>query len=245
VIDPSTSNKRAIHCYEKAGFKYARTAKDKVDEYYIMERIHINEINLSNDSPKEYFDKTFKEIDLAQKTVSEKIFEKCKFITCNFNETNFQKCRFCDCEFINSNLSVMKIKGSTFSDVVFDSSKVIGVNWAEAIWPKIKLACTIGFFKCDISHSTFLGLNLQEINVVECRARDVDFREADLTRANLTYSDFENSMFIESNLTEADLTYAENYRIDVNFNKIKGAKFMLPEAVSLLQGLDIELVDSN
>ncbi|MGD9152274.1 MAG: GNAT family N-acetyltransferase [Gammaproteobacteria bacterium] len=245
VIDPSTSNKKAIHCYEKAGFKYVRTAKDNVDEYHIMERAHISEIHLNDDLPKEYFNKTFKEMDLAQKTVPEKIFEKCKFIKCNFNETNFQKCRFCDCEFISSNLSVIKIKGCTFSEAVFDNSKVIGINWAEATWPKIKLACTIGFFKCDISHSTFPGLNLREINIVECRAHDVDFREADLTCANLTYSDFENSMFIESNLTEADFTFAENYRIDVNFNKIKGAKFMLPEAVSLLQGLDIELVDSN
>jgi len=210
-----------------------------------MERAHINEINLNNDFPKEYFDKTFKGVDLTKKAVSERIFEKCKFIKCNFNETNFQKCRFCDCEFVESNLSIMKIKSCTFSDVVYDSSKAIGINWAEAAWPKIKLACPISFFKCDISHSTFLGLNLREINIVECRAHDADFREVDLTCANMTYSDFANSMFIESNLTKADFTYAENYRIDVNFNKIKGAKFMLPEAVSLLQGLNIELIDSN
>jgi deoxyribodipyrimidine photo-lyase len=32
--------KEAIHCYEKAGFKYISTGKDEVDEYYIMEKKH-------------------------------------------------------------------------------------------------------------------------------------------------------------------------------------------------------------
>ena len=38
VIDPSTSNKRAIRCYEKAGFTFVRNAEDHVDTYHIMEK---------------------------------------------------------------------------------------------------------------------------------------------------------------------------------------------------------------
>jgi len=87
-------------------------------------------------------------------------------------------------------------------------------------------------------------LNLREIAIIECKVNNVDFREADLTKANLTYSDFAESMFVNSDLTEADFTYADNYRIDVRVNKITKAKFMLPEAASLLEGLDIKLVDS-
>jgi RimJ/RimL family protein N-acetyltransferase len=36
LIDPAVSNKRAIRCYEKAGFQYLRTAHDGVTECYIM-----------------------------------------------------------------------------------------------------------------------------------------------------------------------------------------------------------------
>lgn len=36
-IDPSVTNKRAIRCYEKAGFQFARTAHDGVTECYVME----------------------------------------------------------------------------------------------------------------------------------------------------------------------------------------------------------------
>jgi len=36
LIDPAESNKRAIHCYEKAGFKYIKTANDGVTDCHVM-----------------------------------------------------------------------------------------------------------------------------------------------------------------------------------------------------------------
>lgn len=38
ILDPFADNKRAIRCYEKAGFSFVRTAKDtQGTEIYIME----------------------------------------------------------------------------------------------------------------------------------------------------------------------------------------------------------------
>jgi hypothetical protein len=42
-------------------------------------------------------------------------------------------------------------------------------------------------------------------------------------------------------LTAADFNDARNYAIDVKQNRLKKTKFALPEAVSLLKGLDIVL----
>jgi len=196
-----------------------------------------------NDKQKEYFDRLFESLDLSQKTISAKIFENCKFINCKFNEVDFQQCRFCDCQFEGCNLSLIKVKGCSFSNVTFINSKVTGINWTEAVWPRIKLISSIYFDKCDMSHSTFFGLYLQEISMIECRVHNVDFREANLTKANLTHSNFSESLFVNSNLTEADFAFADNYRIDLLTCNITKAKFMLPEAVSLLYGLDIELID--
>lgn len=39
LIDPASSNKRAIHCYEKAGFKFVKNAHDGVTECAIMQFI--------------------------------------------------------------------------------------------------------------------------------------------------------------------------------------------------------------
>jgi uncharacterized protein YjbI with pentapeptide repeats len=86
-------------------------------------------------------------------------------------------------------------------------------------------------------------MNLREIRIVECLAEDVDFREANLTLADLTYTDFTGSQFLRTNLSNADFLAATNYNISILSNNVKKAKFSLPEAISLLRNLDIDLVD--
>ena len=195
------------------------------------------------DQQTEYDEQTFHNLALNQNEINSKKFYDCDFVDCDLSEVVSTNCRFVDCKFTECNLSLMKVKKSSFSDTYFENSKVIGINWTEASWPTLGLLCPIEFFRCDLSHSTFFGLNLREIRMTECLAKDVDFREADLTEADLTQTDFNGSLFMETDLTRADFSDAINYRIDVIFNRIKAAKFTLPEAVSLLRGLDIEIVD--
>jgi len=148
-----------------------------------------------------------------------------------------------DCHFINCNISVIKITQSKFSDVVFDECKVIGVDWTKAYWPSMTFCSPIKFHKCILNDSSFMGLNLQEIVIEECKAHDVDFREGNFSEANFTYTDFAYSVFNKTNLTGADFSEATNYNINIYRNEIKKAKFTRYEAVSLLESLDIELVD--
>ena len=75
-------------------------------------------------------------------------------------------------------------------------------------------------------------------------AKEVDFMEADCSDANFEGTDFEKSKFHQTNLTKANFNNAFNYAIDFNNNTLKGAKFSMPEAVSLLRGLDIVLKDN-
>lgn len=88
-----------------------------------------------------------------------------------------------------------------------------------------------------------MGLKLNEIIIEECKAHEVDFREGSFCNANFTFTDFTNSLFNETNLSGSDFTEAVNYLIDINNNKIKGAKFSRLEALSLLEYLGIELID--
>ncbi|HEV2613930.1 MAG TPA: GNAT family N-acetyltransferase [Gammaproteobacteria bacterium] len=39
LIDPAATNKRAIRCYEKAGFSFVREAFDGVTDCYILQKI--------------------------------------------------------------------------------------------------------------------------------------------------------------------------------------------------------------
>ncbi len=105
------------------------------------------------------------------------------------------------------------------------------------------IAKPVDFKKCVLNHSTFMGLNLRNACLAGCIAHEVSFEEADLTHANCTDTDFTGSRFLHTDLTGADFTGATGYAISPSLNTLKKTKFSLPEAMSLLHGLDIILTD--
>ena len=198
-------------------------------------------IDLLSDEPAEYEDRTFEGLDLAGEEIRAKEFAGCTFVGCSFLETAFAGCRFVDCEFVRCDLSLCRVEDCSFTTVKFLDSQVIGVNWTEASWPAFGLSHTIGFERCALNHSTFIGLRLKRVEMVDCQAREVDFSEADLSLADCRGTDFEGSRFLRTDLTEADFAGAKNYTIAPNLNVLRKTKFALPEAMALLYGLDIIL----
>ena len=196
-----------------------------------------------SDERTEYEDQTIDGLALMGEEVHAKEFAGCTFVDCSFLETAFVACRFLDCEFVRCDLSLCRVEGCSFTSVKFIDSQVIGVNWTEASWPARGLFNAIGFERCALSHSTFIGLGLRRVEMVDCLAHNADFAEADLTQANCAGTDFEGSRFLHTDLTEADFTRATNYAIAPNLNVLRRTRFALPEAMSLLYGLDIILTE--
>ena len=194
-----------------------------------------------NDDQDEYIDISFKNTELRATEINAKEFDNCTFTGCNFSDSAFINCKFYECKFVNCNLSMVSVLRCSFFDVAFEDSKLIGINWTKASWPRIKLSSPFRFDKCILNNDSFYGLGLKEIAIVECKAKDVDFRECDCTEANFTHTDFENSLFGKTNLTKADFSEAANYNIDIFNNVIKNAKFSMPEVINLLNSLEIEI----
>ena len=190
---------------------------------------------------EEFYDASFADLKLEKTKLQNKIFENCRFINCNFSETQFISCKFVDCEFKSCNLSSAQFDNSSFSEVVFYESKAIGINWTKLKWPSIKLSSPFQFYKSNISHSSFYGLDLLEVVIKECKAYEVDFRDADFTGANFSLTDFERSLFMHTKLYSADFSDAINYNIDPNENDIRKAKFTMPDVINLLHAFDIEI----
>jgi uncharacterized protein YjbI with pentapeptide repeats len=120
----------------------------------------------------------------------------------------------------------------------------MGINWTKASWGKREIAQLVkaaDFQGCMMNYSSFLGLNLQGVNFVGCTLLEVDFSEIDLRKADFSDSDLERAIFRNSDIREADFSKARNYTLSPQLNKIKGAKFSLPEAMSLLYSMDIDL----
>ncbi len=188
-------------------------------------------------------DRTFEGLALDGGEICAKEFAGCTFTSCSFLEARFMACRFVHCSFLRCDLSLCRIDDCSFTGVKFIDSRVIGVNWTEASWPALGLYDAIGFERCAISHSTFVGLGLRRVRIIDCAAHDVDFAEANLTEATFTGTDFQDSRFWHTDLTAADFTGATNYAIAPGLNVLRKARFSLPEAMALLYGLDIILTE--
>ncbi|MCM2267613.1 MAG: pentapeptide repeat-containing protein [Elusimicrobiales bacterium] len=191
---------------------------------------------------KDYAQETLEGLFCREGAFEGKTFEACLLRNCDFTKAEFGFCKFLDCRFESCNLSLAKLRGSVFSGTTFKDSKLVGVNWTEAHWPRIRLACPVQFENCLLNDSVFLGLSLRKTRLARCQARGADFRETDLTEADLSHTDFSGALFGGTNLTGANLVQARDYAIRAADNKLKDAKFSLPEAMALLYCLDIKIV---
>ncbi len=198
-------------------------------------------IDITSPTEVEYNDRRFKQVSCLGEEIIAKEFNDCLFTNCTFRETSFKNCTFRDCRFAGTDLSLTQVQNCVFISTEFETCQMIGVNWTEANWNERGFLKTVSFTKCVIDYSTFFGLDLKDVSFVECRAKEVDFGEADLTQADCRQTDFLDSRFHHTNLTGADLRGAINYAIAPQSNTLKDTKFSLPEAMSLLYGLDIIL----
>lgn len=192
---------------------------------------------------KEYDDEIFKDSELAGASLTGIRFRDCRFSRCNFSEATLASCRFSDCDFVECNLSLARLTSSGFAAVTFTDCKMVGIDWTRAHWPAVRMAKALAFTRCVLNDSSFFGLDLAELALIECRAVDVDFTDANCRDADFSHTDLKDSVFARTRLAGANLSGAQNYRIDIFNNDIKRARFSLPEAVSLLDSLDIELED--
>ena len=188
-------------------------------------------MDLSKDS---YYQEKLVKLSHIGERFQAKVFEECEFNSCTFIDCKFEKCKFLDCKFNECNLSAIVLVNCQFLEVEFSKSKVIGVDWTKA--QKLQ---GLNFLECQINYSNFKLLKLPKIRMVKCEAKEIDFVETDLIKGDFKNTNFEKSLFSKTNLTNADFRGASNYFIDIKTNILKRTRFSLPEALSLLDSLDI------
>jgi fluoroquinolone resistance protein len=185
------------------------------------------------DSPL-YSQEKFTSLALTEDSVASVKFEECTFTDCRFIDVKLDKCAFVDCVFNGSLLSAIRPIDTRFLRPRFIRCKVIGFDWAKA--GKLE---NLDFGDSQLDYSNFSSLNLIRIRMDRCSAREIRFIDANMSDGVFTGTDFTGSTFFKSNLTRADFRRARNYSIDIRNNTVKNARFSLPEALSLLEGLEI------
>lgn len=192
-------------------------------------------------SNNQYFETSFSKQVIP--SVADCEFEECDFNDCDFSDAVFKHCKFLNCSFNRCNLSLMKVPLSRFFEVDFNDCKMVGVDWTKADWPLFHRDSQLSFNRCILNDCSFFGLVLNEPKLIECKIHDVDFRNGDFANSTMTFCDFTNSIFMKTNLQSVDFSDSSDFTIDVMQNRIAQAKFSRFEALSLLESLDIELVD--
>lgn len=191
----------------------------------------------------EYNQNTFKAGDYRNARITHKEFSSCKFSRCNFKDTDLSGTRFIQCQFIDCDLSLSIIKNCSFNEVCFKNTQLVGINWMDSSLARKGYFRPVEFINSTLNYGTFIGCFLKSVRMSDCNVQSADFSEAFMSQAICTGSDFSSSRFNNTDLTEADFRGARNYTISVVDNKVKKAKFSLPEAMALLTGLGIILGD--
>jgi len=163
-------------------------------------------------------------------------FINCLFKSIDFSGKSFRNSKFIECVFQKCNISNVDFVGSVFSDIKFGGSKLVGIDWSS---------CTsvreLNFSDCKLDFSLFNNLNIPNMIFEKCSLVDVDFSRSNLQNSLFGQSDLLRASFHGSDLRKADFRLAVNYCIDPLFSKLSKAKFSLPEAISLLQVMGVEI----
>jgi len=119
-------------------------------------------------------------------------------------------------------------------ETVFSSCKLVGIEWVQ-----LDDFVSPAFDECNLYYCNFIGLKLKKTRFFKSSLREADFSQAELAESNFAECDLTSARFNGTNLTKADFRGARNYVIDPVGNKIRGARFSMPEAQGLLAGLGV------
>lgn len=177
--------------------------------------------------------KNFTEWDEEQKFDNE--YSECSFRNCDFSKHNFNEIKFTDCIFETCNLTMSKVESTELKGVTFKNCKLMGIDFSKLV----DTFLSVSFDTCILQYSNFFGLNLTKTKFTNCIIHDASFIETNLKSAQFANCDFKGAVFQNCNLEKADFLTSMNYSINPEYNKIKKAKFSIPEIIGLLSHLDI------
>ncbi len=180
----------------------------------------------------EYLNRNF-----ATKPLDKGDYENCKFANCAFPNTDLSDINFIECEFSNCDLSSVTLSNTGLKEVIFNSCKILGVHFEQCN----TFLLNMEFNNCLLNLSSFYRLELAGINITDCELKEADFTGTDLSGSTIKGCDLNGTTFENTILEKADLRESYNYSIDPALNKIKKAKFSMPEVIGLLAAYDIKV----
>ncbi|MCA9563368.1 MAG: pentapeptide repeat-containing protein, partial [Myxococcales bacterium] len=162
---------------------------------------------------------------------------ECTFRKCQFSSTTFERCTFEDCRFEDCELSLFVPDDSSLQGVNFLRCKVDGVDWSRAN----ALGFDVRFVESRLDYSSFSGMRLQGLHILESTAIETVFSHVDLSRASFDGTDLAGAVFEGATLTDTDFRQAKNLFISSTTNTVKRTKISLETALAQISQLGFEV----
>lgn len=179
----------------------------------------------------------FEQIDDTTQLLTKGEYESCVFKSCNFHEKDFSEFQFVDCQFIDCDLSLAKLNGTTFREVEFSNCKLLGLLFTDCH----TFGLSFSFRHCILNYSSFYKLKIKKTLFEQSQFEEVDFTESDLTESKFIECNLNRATFDHTILEKVDFRTSHHYSIHPEQNRLRKAKFSLPDVVGLLDQYDIEI----
>lgn len=195
-------------------------------------------------SDDEFELETFENHSNPEISLHEKGFYGCTFVNIDWSQGELRRCTFDGCNFVNCNLTMVKAYDTTFREVTFTRTKLMGFDWT-LVRP---FTFEVTFEESVLSYGSFAGARLNNTKFINCVAKETDFSEAKLEKANFRGTTLTGATFADTFLAHADLSEAKDYTIDPRNNKLNQTKFSLEAVLHVAAQLGItvpEMTDAH
>ena len=179
----------------------------------------------------------FEKQNYSQVALAKGEYDNCRFVNCVFLDSDLSNVNFTECEFQDCDFSNVNLRHTVLNDVNFSNCKLLGLQFNHCS----DFLFSVSFNKCNLSIGSFYQVKAKGTKFNTCILQQVDFTEANLTSSLFNDCDFKAAIFERTILEKSDFRSSYNYVIDPEINKIKKAKFSIPEVLGLLRKYNIEV----
>lgn len=193
---------------------------------------------------KEFCGETFSKLQKEGEEVSALLFEDCLFTGCRFTELSLRSCRFSGCRFENCRIAAPEFQGCQMISCEFVRCDLSGVDWSALLDQRKREMGFLpfdGFRECSLRHCVFFGFDLKNVDFSGADLSGSFFDDCSLKGAVFAGCQLQGTTFSQNDLTNADFRGATDYYFSLEGNRVKGARFSLPEAVNLLSALGVKI----
>lgn len=144
-----------------------------------------------------------------------------------------------ECALEGVDLTLADLTGAEMRGVRFEACRLLGVD--VGAWRDEGLGLEVVLRDCDLTHLQASELDLRAWTFAGGRAPGATFAGCDLRGVSFAGCDLGGAHFARCDLREADLRGATGYVIDPTANRVRGLRASVPEALSFLGALGIEV----